>query len=104
MDLVVTAAWLCAVAATWCVSRAWDIDRELHRLLPASIDRKWKRGRERLPITWTQPLWPYLLPARWQPKLHGARGVALIDELVLLVGLFALFFMIGSALITIATG
>jgi hypothetical protein len=101
MTYLFIAGWLVIVAAACVGAHALRIDRQLQRLLPALIERRWRqaivRGEDASPWHWSVEL---LIPARWQRQLHSERGVALFDRMCVLVGLTLILLVVGFALLT----
>jgi hypothetical protein len=96
MMLILTVDWLLIVIAVSCVYRAVRVDRELRRLLPLVIERRWRAEPDWMHVA----LWRYLRldpwdwrlqgPARWERHLHAERGAILVDEFWLSVALACL--------------
>ncbi len=93
---MLTLGWLLLAVAACCGHRAVLIDRQLRRLLPVRVERRWHAYPDWMltaldPDQRLEP-WGRLLlgPARWQRHLHGDRGAALVDRFWLLVGLTCL--------------
>ena len=118
-DFVFMVGWLLVVVAVLAGVRAHRLDRELRRLLPSVVERRW---RQAAPTEHETP-WgitilrrflresPWLLetlrpaaifPAHWQRELHAERGAALVDELWLLMGLAYVFTIVGVSLLAVA--
>ena len=93
MTLLLTLSWLLIAAAAYCGHRALRLDRELRRLLPSVVERRWQARPDRVrsaldPENRFEPLVRLLLgPARWQRHLHSERGAAMADRFWLFVGL-----------------
>ena len=94
--LILTLDWLLVVVAASCVYRAVRIDRELRRLLPVVIERRWRAEPHWMHAALCRYLrldpWagPLHAPARWHRHLHGERGAILVDQFWLSVGLACL--------------
>ena len=78
---------LLALSGLCCAARAYVIDRELRRLIPPSVERRWERRSlvERQLAETIIPRIDFDLPARWQRHLHSDRGIVLLDRFYVLV-------------------
>jgi hypothetical protein len=105
MTVTFVVGWLVLLAAAWAGVRAYRIDRELRRLLPAVIERRWERASLREPETlWDAIRRPVIrLPARWHRELHAERGAALFDEMCLCAGFANLLTVVGIALMVVGS-
>lgn len=89
-------SWFFLAVAVYCGHQAFLIDRQLRRLLPLRVERRWRAHPDWLvtaldPDRRLEPWVRFVLgPARWQRHLHGDRGAALVDRFWLLVGLTCL--------------
>ena len=87
--LLLPLAWLLIAVAAFCAHLAVRVDRELRRLLPLIVERRWRTERDGARTVLTpDPRFDHfpLGPARWQRHLHSERGAILVDQFWLSVG------------------